>query len=162
MIMKDNIAVISNNIGGVKVGSSNTKGIYIGNTLITDNKFDIKQLLNNITIPDDYNNVSDNAPRLLIINFSDSSDTVLYRDGVQTKIPAQHIEWYSYSLGNTVSYVNEGNTPLQVLQETYLIDSNSYTIAYHKLVARNGNIIIDNEFNANGYTLMTCIVMNDN
>lgn len=65
-------------------------------------------------------------------------------------------------MGNTVSYVNEGNTPLQVFQETYLIDSNSYTIAYHKLVARNGNNIIDNEFNINGYTLMTCIVMNDN
>lgn len=160
--MKDNIAVVSNNIGGVKIGSSNTKGVYIGNTLISDNKFDIKQLLNNITIPDDYNNVSDNVPRILIINLSDSSDTVLYRNGVQTKIPAQRIEWYTYALGYTVSYVNEGNAPLQVFQETYLIDSNSYTIAYHKLVARNGNIIIDNEFNTNGYTLMTCIVMNDN
>lgn len=65
-------------------------------------------------------------------------------------------------MGNTVSYVNEGNTPLQVFQETYLIDGNSYTIAYYKLVARNGNVIIDNEFNTNGCTLMTCIVMNDN
>lgn len=147
--------------GGIKVGSSNTKGIYIGNTLITDNKFDISQLLNNITIPDDYNNASDNAPRVLIINLSDSSDTVLYRNGVQTKIPAQHIEWYSYSLGTTVSYVNEGDTPLQVLQETYLTDGNSYTIAYYKLTARNGNIIIDNEFDVNGYQLLTCIVMNE-
>lgn len=148
--------------GGVKLGSSDAEGIFVGSAQVAGKEFDIKQLLNNITIPDDYNNVSDNAPRILIINLSDSSDTVLYRNGVQTKIPAQHIEWYSYSLGNTVSYINEGNTPLQVLQETYLIDSNSYTIAYHKLVARNGNIIIDNEFNANGYTLMTCIVMNDN
>lgn len=162
--MKDNIAVVSNNIGeGVKVGSSNINGIYIGNTLITDNKFDIKQLLNNIFIPDDYNNVSDDAPRLLIINLSDSSDTILYRNGVQTKIPAQHIEWYTYSLGDTITYVNQGNSPLQVFQETYLINSNSnsYTIAYHKLVARNGNNIIDNDYNPDGYTLMTCIVMNE-
>ena len=160
--MKDNIAVVSNNIrGGVKVGSSNTKGIYIGNTLITDNKFDISQLLNNITIPDDYNSASNNAPRILIINLSNSSDTALYRDDIQTKIPAQHIEWYSYSLGSTVSYVNEGNTPLQVLQETYLTNDNSYTIACYKLTARNGDIIIDNEFDVNGYQLLTCIVMNE-
>lgn len=157
----NDINTYNNGGGQVKVGVKDS-GIYIGDTLVAGIKFDIKQLLNNIVIPYDYNNVSDNAPRLLIINLSDSSDTVLYRDGVQTKITAQHIEWYSYRLGNTVSYVNEGNTPLRVLQQTYLIDSNSYTIEYNQLVARNGNNIIDNEFNINGYTLMTCIVMNDN
>nr|DAH01524.1 MAG TPA: hypothetical protein [Crassvirales sp.] len=85
----------------------------------------------------------------------------MYRNEVQNKIPAQHIEWYSFNLGTTVSYVNEGDTPLQVFQETYLTDGNSYSITYHKLTARSGNIIIDNEFDVNGYQLLTCIVMNE-
>lgn len=157
----NDINTYNNGGGQVKVGAKDS-GIYIGDTLVAGINFDIKQLLNNINIPNDYNNVSDNAPRLLIINLSDNSDTILYRDGVQTKIPAQHIEWYSYSLGSDVSYVNKGNTPLRVLQETYLIKSNSFTIAYSQLVAKNSNIIIDNEFNANSCSLMTCIVMNNN
>lgn len=160
--LKNDINTYNNGGGQVKVGVKDS-GIYIGNTLVAGVKFDIKQLLNNITVPHDYNNVSDNKPRILIINLSDSSDTVLYRDGVQTKIPAQHIEWYSYSLGNNVSYVNEGNTPLQIFQETYfVVVNNGYRITYYKFVARNGDGIIDNEFNTNDYTLMTCIIMNYN
>lgn len=147
--------------GQVKVGENNS-GVYVGDALVAGVKFDIKQLLSNITSDPNYNNVSDNVPRILIVNLSDSSETVLYRNEVQTKIPAQHIEWYSFNLGTTVSYVNEGDTSLQVFQETYLTDGNSYTVTYHKLVARSGNIIIDNEFDVNGYQLLTCIVMNDN
>lgn len=157
----NNIDTYNNGGGQVKVGENNS-GVYVGDTLVAGVKFDIKQLLNNITIPDDYNNVSDNVPRILIINLSDNSDTVLYRDSQETRIPAQHIEWYSFAPGATVSYVNEGDTPLQVFQETYLTDGNSYTITYHKLTSRSGNIIIDNEFDVNGYQLLTCILMNDN
>lgn len=155
----NNIDTYNNGGGQVKVGENNS-GVYVGDALVTGVKFDIKQLLNNITSDPNYNNVSDNVPRILIINLSDNSDTVLYRDSRETRIPAQHIEWYSFAPGTTVSYVNEGDTPLQVFQETYLTDSNSYTIAYHKLTARSGNIIIDNEFDVNGYQLLTCIVMN--
>ena len=146
--------------GQVKVGENNS-GVYVGDALVAGVKFDIKQLLSNITSDPNYNNVSDNVPRILIINLSNNSDTVLYCDGRETRIPAQHIEWYSFAPGATVSYVNEGDTPLQVFQETYSTDGNSYTITYYKLVARSGNIIIDNEFDVNGYQLLTCIVMNE-
>lgn len=145
--------------GQVKVGENNS-GVYIGNALVAGVKFDIAQLLSNITSYPDYNNVSNNVPRILIINLSNNSDTVLYRNSQEDRIPAQHIEWYSFNPGTTVSYVNEGDTPLQVFQETYLTDGRNYTITFHKLTARSGNIIIDNEFDENAYSLMTCIVMN--
>lgn len=150
-----------NGRGQVKVGENNS-GVYIGDALVAGVNFDITQLLSNISIDSTYNNVSDNIPRILIVNLSDNSDTVLYRDTVETRIPAKHIEWYSFNLGATISYVNESDASLQVFQETYLTDGNSYTITYHRLTARSGNIIIDNEFDVNGYQLLTCIVMNDN
>lgn len=157
----NNVDTYNNGGGQIKVGENNS-GVYVGDAFVAGVEFDIKQLLNNITYYLDYNNVSDNVPRILIVNLSDNSDTVLYRNTVETPIPAKHIEWYSFNSGTTVSYVNEGDVPLKVFQETYLIDSNNYTITYHHLTARSGNNIIDNKSNINGYTLMTCIVMNDN
>ena len=161
--MKDNIAVISNNIGrGIKVGSSSTKGIYIGNTLITDNKFDISQLLNNITIPDDYNNVSEYVQRALIVNLSDSSETVLYRDDIQTKIPAQHIEWYSYNNLNSksIAYYNEGNADLRYLFQHIEIGRNFVT-SYVDSTCSNGDSMFDIYDAALQTTFnIVCIVMN--
>lgn len=86
------------NGGGLRVGETNV-GAFVGSTLVAGKEFDIKQLINNITISDDFADSSDNVGRILIANFSNSDKIALYRNAQKVTIPKQHIEWYSYNIG---------------------------------------------------------------
>lgn len=147
----------------LKIGEL-TSGLFAGDKLIAGKEFDIKQLVDNITIADDFANTSEgaNARRILIVNLSDSSETVLYRDEVQTKIPAQRIEWYSYDNVNnqSIAYYNEGNTELRCLLQ-YIRNGATIDTYYFDTICGNG----DSMFEVYDYEVpmidnVVCIVMN--
>jgi hypothetical protein len=151
------------NGGGLKVGRDNA-GVFIGSTLIAGKEFDIKQLLNNITIANDFVDISDgsNERRILIVNLSDSSETVLYRDDIQTKIPAQHIEWYSYNNVNnqSIAYYNEGNADLRCLLQ-YMENKRNLVTSYVDNICSNGDSMFDIYDATVPITCnIVCIVMN--
>lgn len=89
--------------------------LFVGSTLVAGKEFDIEQLINNITIPDDFVNSSDNVGRILIANFSNSDKIALYRNTQKVTIPKQYIEWYSYNIGEEFYAVNEGNITVRGL-----------------------------------------------
>jgi hypothetical protein len=159
----NNIDTYNNGGGQVKVGENNS-GIYIADTLVAGVKFDIKQLVDNITIANDFIDISDgpNARRILIVNLSDSSETVLYRDDIQTKIPAQHIEWYSYDNVNnqSIAYYNEGNADLRCLLQ-YIEGGRNLVTSYVDSICSNGDSMFDIYDNKVPITYnIVCIVMN--
>lgn len=146
----------------LKIGEL-TSGLFAGDKLIAGKGFDIKQLVDNIAIADGFVDISEgaNKRRILIINLSDSSETVLYRDGVQTKIPAQHIEWYSYDINNqSFAYYNEGNTELRCLLQ-YVENEPIVVTSYVDTICSNGDSMFDVYDSTVPITAnVVCIVMN--
>lgn len=147
----------------LKIGEL-TSGLFAGDKLIAGKEFDIKQLLNNITIANDFVDISDgsNERRILIVNLSDSSETVLYRDDIQTKIPAQHIEWYSYNNVNnqSIAYYNEGNADLRCLLQ-YVENEPIVVTSYVDTICSNGDSMFDVYDSTVPITAnVVCIVMN--
>lgn len=147
----------------LKIGEL-TSGLFAGDKLIAGKEFDIKQLIDNITIADDFIDISDgpNARRILIVNLSDSSETVLYRDGIQTKIPAQHFEWYSYDNVNnqSIAYYNEGNADLICLLQ-YIEGGRNLVTSYVDNICSNGDSMFDIYDDTVLITYnIVCIVMN--
>lgn len=146
----------------LKIGEL-TSGLFAGDKLIAGKEFDIKQLVDNITIANDFVDVSDGSSvrRILIVNLSDSSETVLYRDEVQTKIPAQHIEWYSYDINNqSFAYYNEGNTDLRCLLQ-YVENEPIVVTSYVDTICSNGDSMFDVYDSTVPITAnVVCIVMN--
>ena len=159
----NNINTYNNGGGQVKVGENNS-GVYVGDALVAGVKFDIKQLVDNITIANDFIDISDgqNARRILIVNLSDSSETVLYRDDIQTKIPSQHIEWYSYNNVNnqSIAYYNEGNADLRCLLQ-YIEGGRNLVTSYVDSIYSNGDSMFDIYDATVPITYnIVCIVMN--
>lgn len=147
----------------LKIGEL-TSGLFAGDKLIAGKEFDIKQLVDNVIIADGFVDISEgaNKRRVLIVNLSDSSETVLYRDGIQTKIPAQHIEWYSYDNANnqSIAYYNEGNTDLRCLLQ-YVESKQNLVTSYIDSICSNGDSIFDIYDAAVPITHnIVCIVMN--
>lgn len=147
----------------LKIGEL-TSGLFAGDKLIAGKEFDIKQLVDNITIANDFIDISDgpNARRILIVNLSDSSETVLYRDDIQTKIPAQHIEWYSYDNVNnqSIAYYNEGNADLRCLLQ-YMEGGRNLVTSYVDNICSNGDSMFDIYDATVPITYnIVCIVMN--
>lgn len=146
----------------LKIGEL-TSGLFAGDKLIAGKGFDIKQLVDNINIADGFVDISEgaNKRRILIINLSDSSETALYRDGVQTKIPAQHIEWYSYDINNqSFAYYNEGNTELRCLLQ-YVENEPIVVTSYVDTICSNGDSMFDVYDSTVPITAnVVCIVMN--
>lgn len=146
----------------LKIGEL-TSGLFAGDKLIAGKEFDIKQLVDNITIANDFVDISEGSSvrRILIVNLSDSFETVLYRGEVQTKIPAQHIEWYSYDINNqSFAYYNEGNTELRCLLQ-YVENEPIVVTSYVDTICSNG----DSMFDVYDSTVpiaanVVCIVMN--
>ena len=146
----------------LKIGEL-TSGLFAGDKLIAGKEFDIKQLVDNITIANDFVDISDGSSvrRILIVNLSDSSETVLYRGEVQTKIPAQHIEWYSYDINNqSFAYYNEGNTDLRCLLQ-YVENEPIVVTSYVDTICSNGDSMFD-VYDSTVFLLgnLVCIVMN--
>lgn len=146
----------------LKIGEL-TSGLFAGDKLIAGKEFDIKQLVDNITIANDFVDVSDGSSvrRILIVNLSDSFETVLYRGEVQTKIPAQHIEWYSYDINNqSFAYYNEGNTDLRCLLQ-YVENEPIIVTSYVDTICSNGDSMFDVYDSTVPITAnIVCIVMN--
>lgn len=146
--------------GGIRVGEANA-GAFVDSTLVAGKEFDIEQLINNITISDDFVDSSDNVGRILIANFSNSDKIALYRNAQKVTIPKQHVEWYSYNIGEEFYAVNEGNITVRGL------------IQYFKQVGRNSNtnyinstyaysqVIIDDIEDYNRVYNIVCILMNE-
>lgn len=149
------------NGGGLRVGETNA-GAFVGSTLVAGKEFDIEQLINNITISDDFVNSSDNTGRILIANFSNSDKIALYRN-VQKKvtIPKQHIEWYSYNIGEEFYVVNEGNITVRgLIQYFNQVGSNLSTNYINNTYAYSQAITDDIAEYSKVYNIV-CILMNE-
>lgn len=152
----ENVDVYNNMGGQVKVGEKDS-GIYIANTLIAGVKFDIKQLVNNITFADDLVSEEINIQYVLICNLS-SIPIYLYRDTTRTKVEKQYIVRYSYKAPTDISLFNEENIPIRaVVYKTSI--SNNFVIKVTDSVANNGDSIFDIA-DSTGIFGLCCVLMN--
>ena len=146
--------------GGLRVGEANV-GAFGGSTLVAGKEFDIEQLINNITISDDFVNSSNNVGRILIANFSNSDKIALYRNAQKVTIPKQHIDWYSYDIGEEFYAVNEGNITVRgLIQYFNQVGSNSNTNYINNTYAYS-QVIIDDIVDYNRIYNIVCILMNE-
>lgn len=146
--------------GGLRVGETNA-GAFVGSTLVAGKEFDIEQLINNINIPDDFVNSSDNVGRILIANFSNSDKIALYRNGQKVTIPKQWIEWFSYTIGEECYTVNEGNITVRgIIQYFNQVNGNSNT-SYTNNTYAYGQVITDNIADYSGMYNVVCILMTE-
>lgn len=150
---------MSNENSNLRVGSAGA-GLFVGGKLIAGKEFDIKQLLNNITISDSFVNSGNNVGRILIVNLSDNDYTVLYRNAQRTVIPKQHIEWYSYNIGEEIYLANESNTVVRGLVQYFRIIGSNINISYTDSTYGNGDVITDNIIEANQNFNVVCVLMN--
>lgn len=146
--------------GGVKVGETNA-GVYVDSTLVAGKEFDIEQLINNITISDDFANSSNNVGRILIANFSNSDKIALYRNAQKVTILKQHIEWYSYSIGEEFYVVNEGNITVRGLIQYFNQVGSNLNTNYVNNTYAYSQIITDDIIDYSGVYNIICILMNE-
>lgn len=147
-------------MGGLRVGETNV-GAFVGSNLVAGKEFDIEQLINNITISDNFVNSSNNAGRILIANFSNSDKIALYRNAQKVTIPKQRIEWYSYSIGEEFYAVNEGNITVRgLIQYFKQVGSNLNTNYINNTYAYSEVITDDIKDYSKVYNIV-CILMNE-
>ena len=158
---KNDIALANTvNGGGLRVGETNV-GAFVGSALVAGKEFDIEQLINNITIPDDFVNSSNNVGRILIANFSNSDKIALYRNAQKVTIPKQHIEWYSYNIGEEFYAVNEGNITVRGLIQYFKQVSNKLNTTYINNTYVYSQVITDDIEDYNRVYNIVCILMNE-
>lgn len=147
-------------MGGLRVGETNA-GAFVGSTLVAGKEFDIEQLINNITIPDDFVNSNNNVGRILIANFSNSDKIALYRNMQKVTIPKQHIEWYTYTIGGEFYAVNEGNIIVRGLIQYFKQVGSNLNTNYINNTYAYGQVITDDIEDYNRIYNIVCILMNE-
>lgn len=146
--------------GGLKVEETNA-GVYVDSTLVAGKEFDIEQLINNITISDDFANSSNNTGRILIANFSNSDKIALYRNAQKVTILKQHIDWYSYNIGEEFYVVNEGNITVRGLIQYFNQVGSNLNTNYINNTYAYSQVITDNIEDYSGVYNIVCILMNE-
>lgn len=145
--------------GGLRVGEANV-GAFVGSTLVAGKEFDIEQLINNITISDDFVDSSNNVGRILIANFSNSDKIALYRTAQKVTIPKQRIEWYSYYIGEEFYIVNEGNITVRGLIQYFSQVGSNLNTNYIDNTYAYSQAITDDIADYNRIHNIVCILMN--
>lgn len=145
---------------GLRVGETNV-GVFVGSTLVAGKEFDIEQLINNITISDDFVNSSNNIGRILIANFSNSDKIALYQDAQKVTIPKQHIDWYSYNIGKEFYVVNEGNITVRGLIQYFNQVGSNLNTNYINNTYAYSQIITDDIVDYSRVYNIVCILMNE-
>lgn len=146
--------------GGLRVGETNA-GAFIGSTLVAGKEFDIEQLINNITIFDNFTDSSNNVGRILIANFSNSDKIALYRNAQKVTIPKQHIEWYSYTIGKEFYVINEGNIIVRGLIQYFSQVSVNLNTNYINNTYAYDQVITDDIADYSRTYNIVCILMNE-
>lgn len=145
---------------GLRVGEANV-GAFVGSTLVAGKEFDIEQLINNITFSNNFTNSTNNVGRILIANFSNSDKIALYRSAQKVTIPKQHIEWYSYNIGEEFYAVNEGDiTVIGFIQYFNQVGSNLNTEYIYNSYAYS-QYITDSIIDYSRVYNIVCILMNE-
>lgn len=159
---QNDVALVNtvNERGGIRVGEANA-GAFVGSTLVAGKEFDIEQLINNITIPDDFVNSSGNVGRILIANFSNSDKIALYRNAQKVTIPKQCVKWYSYNIGEEFHAVNEGNITVKGLIQYFKQVGSNLNTNYSNNTYAYDQIIIDDIEDYNRVYNIVCILMNE-
>lgn len=146
--------------GGLRVGETNV-GAFVGSALVAGKEFDIEQLINNITIPDDFVNSSNNIGRILIANFSNSDKIALYRNAQKVTISKQCVEWYSYNIGEEFYAVNEGNITVRGLVQYFNQVGNNLNTNYTNNTYAYDQVITDDIRDYSRVYNIVCILMNE-
>lgn len=145
---------------GLRVGEANVSA-FVGSTLVAGKEFDIEQLINNITISDDFANSANNVGRILIANFSNNDKIALYRSAQKVTIPKQHIEWYSYNIGEEFYAVNEGNITVRGLIQYFNQVSSNLNTNYINNTYAYSQVITDYIADYSKIYNIVCILMNE-
>lgn len=141
-------------LGGVKLGSSDAEGIFVGSTQVAGKEFafDWSKLYENLSYTWPTNSRTNSFP-LVIANLS-SNAVLLQRDGEVEEVAAGKIDWYTIGgQGDSLSEVqifnedaNGNGTDKRILElySTMLADGESVntTVAYN-WVAEKNEIIAD-------------------
>ena len=146
--------------GGIRVGEANA-GAFVGSTLVAGKEFDIEQLINNITIPDDFVNSSNNVGRILIANFSNSDKIALYRNAQKVTIPKQRVEWYSYNIGEEFYAINEGNIIVRGFTQYFKQVKSNLNTSYTNNTYAYSQVITDDIEDYSRIYNIVCILMNE-
>lgn len=92
MNKENKIATLAvDNGGGLKIGNTDSNGVYVGDKLVAGNYFDFSQLWSNIVfVPYDK---TDSYNAILIVNLS--TDTItLIRNGQKSYVEPKSIDWF--------------------------------------------------------------------
>lgn len=146
--------------GGLRVGETNA-GVFVGSNLVAGKEFDIEQLINNITISDDFADSINNVGRILIANFSNSDKIALYRNAQKVTIPKQRIEWHSYNIGKEVYVVNEGNITVRGLIQYFNQVGSNLNTNYTNNTYAYSQVITDDIGDYSRVYNIVCILMNE-
>lgn len=146
--------------GGLRVGETNA-GAFVGSTLVAGKEFDIEQLINNITIPDDFVNSSNSTGRILIANFSNNDKIALYRNAQKVTISKQCVEWYSYNIGEEFYAVNEGNITVRGLVQYFNQVGSNLNTNYTNNTYAYDQVITDDIRDYSRVYNIVCILMNE-
>lgn len=157
---QNDVALANTVDGGLRVGEANV-GAFVGSTLVAGKEFDIEQLINNITISDGFINSANNVGRILIANFSNSDKIALYRNAQKVTIPKQHIEWYSYSIGEEFYAINEGNITVRGLIQYFNQVNGNLNTNYINNTYANSQVITDDIADYSRIYNIVCILMNE-
>lgn len=157
---QNDVALANTVDGGVKVGETNA-GVYVNSTLVAGKEFDIEQLINNITISDGFANSSNNVGRILIANFSNSDKIALYRNAQKVTILKQHIEWYSYNIGEEFYVINEGNITVRGLIQYFNQVGSNLNTNYINNTYAYSQVITDDIRDYSRLYNIVCILMNE-
>lgn len=138
-------------LGGVKLGSSDAEGIFVGSTQVAGKEFDWSKLYENLSYvwPD---NGSTSSFPFVIANLS-SDPVLLQRDEKTEEVAPGKIDWYT--IGNKSSEVTEiqifnedanGNGTNKRILEYYSTmkeDASAVTTNTYNWIAAKGELIFD-------------------
>ena len=137
-------------LGGVKLGSSDAEGIFVGSTQVAGKEFDWSKLYANLSYV--WPNGSTSSFPFVIANLS-SDPVLLQRDGETEEVAPGKIDWYT--IGNKSSGVIEiqifnedanGNGTNKRILEYYSImkeDASAVTTNAYNWIAAKGELIFD-------------------
>lgn len=135
-------------VGGLKIGNTDSNGVYIGNKLVAGNRFNISQLWNNLSYIFQTEEHSSNNV-VLVANLSTNDITFSLQEGPRIIAP-KSIEYYSVGpRGYTFAHaVSNGDKPVNAI--IYTATSNDTTdiiiipsIGADEEIASFGNVDIN-------------------
>lgn len=126
-------------LGGVKLGSSDAEGIFVGSTQVAGKEFDWSKLYANCYAWP--NGGATNSFPFVIANFS-SDPVLLQRDGEAEEVASGKIDWY------TIGDKSSGVIEVQILNEDANGNgANKHVLEYSSTMREDASIVTTSAYN---------------